>query len=167
VSKHGVWVDKQIALLQENSLHRFHAGWSNFADWVNDSVPFAEDDSVPSTGEDSVPSNKRKFTYRQSQRLFIEHFSRRLLLFHQKRNFSCEAHPSTRLLAEAVRAAIGVNGGILDAAMTHGCVGCTHLKRYRSDLIAEGAIFGGGQDVAGEENEENAAVVSTQFTLAS
>ncbi|KAJ7807652.1 hypothetical protein B0H13DRAFT_2386304 [Mycena leptocephala] len=59
-----------------------------------------------------------------------------------------------------VRAAIGVNGRILDAAMTHGCVGCTHLKRYRSDLIAEGAIFGGDQDVAGEETEENAAVIN-------
>ncbi|KAJ7847772.1 hypothetical protein B0H13DRAFT_2405521 [Mycena leptocephala] len=164
-SKHGVWVDKQIALLQENSLHRFHARWSNFADWVNDSVPFAEDAPVPSTGEDSVPFNKRKFTYRQSQRLFIEHFSRRLLLTHQKSYFSCEAYPSTRLLAEAVRAAIGVNGGILDAAMTHGCVGCTHLKRYRPDLIAEGAILGGDPDVAGEENEENAAVIPVVQSL--
>ncbi|KAJ7802719.1 hypothetical protein B0H13DRAFT_1931716 [Mycena leptocephala] len=43
--------------------------------------------------------------------------------------------------------------------MTHGCVGCTHLKR--SDLISEGAIFGSDQDVAGEENEENAAAINT------
>ncbi|KAJ7851327.1 hypothetical protein B0H13DRAFT_1905254 [Mycena leptocephala] len=42
--------------------------------------------------------------------------------------------------------------------MTHGCVGCTHLKRYRSDLIAEGAIFGGDQDVAGEEKEDAAEI---------
>jgi hypothetical protein len=32
VSKHGVWVQRQIALLQENTIHRFHAGWSNFAE---------------------------------------------------------------------------------------------------------------------------------------
>jgi hypothetical protein len=50
--------------------------------------------------------------------------------------------------------------------MTHGCVGCSHLKRSRSDLIAEGTIFGGDRDVAGEEKED-AAVVSIQFTLAS
>ncbi|KAJ7679922.1 hypothetical protein B0H17DRAFT_1206314 [Mycena rosella] len=137
VSKHGIWVHRKIALSQENSLHRFHAGWSNFADWLND----------------CTPDSGRKFTYRQSQRLFIEHFSRRLLHFHKQENFACEAHPSTRLLAEAVRAAIGVNGGVLDAGMTHGCAGCTHLKRYRSDLIAEGAILGHNQEVAGLGNK--------------
>ncbi|KAJ7447700.1 hypothetical protein FB451DRAFT_1147886 [Mycena latifolia] len=137
VSKHGIWVHRKIALCQENSLHRFHAGWSNFADWIND----------------CMPDSGRKFTYRQSQRLFMEHFSRRLLLFHKQDNFSCEAHPSTRLLAEAVRAVIGVNGGVLDSGINHGCIGCTHLKRYRSDLIAEGAHLGNDQDVAGLENE--------------
>ncbi|KAF7371760.1 hypothetical protein MVEN_00032600 [Mycena venus] len=136
VSKHGIWVHKRISLSQENAVQRFHAGWSNFADWVNDTT-----------------QTKRKFTYRQSQRLFIEHFARRLLLFHNRHDFSCEAHPSTRLLAEAIRAAIGVNEGVLDAAMKQGCTGCTHLKRYRSDLIAEGAVLGGDQDVAGLEDE--------------
>lgn len=33
--------------------------------------------------------------------------------------------------------------------------------RYRSDLIAEGAVFGEEQDVAGEANEGNAAMVSS------
>ncbi|KAJ6537067.1 hypothetical protein B0H19DRAFT_1038508 [Mycena capillaripes] len=146
VSKHGIWVHRQIAVFQEKALHRFHAGWSNFADWVNDSKPHP----------------KKKLTYRQSQRLFVEHFSRRLLLFHKHDNFSCEAHPSARLLAEAVRATIGVNGGVLDAAMTHGCTGCTHVKRYRSDLIAEGAVLGGDQNVAGvEENEDDAEMDNT------
>jgi hypothetical protein len=37
--------------------------------------------------------------------------------------------------------------------MAHGCTGCTHLKRYRSDLLAEGAVLGHAQDVAGLENE--------------
>ncbi|KAJ7936710.1 hypothetical protein B0H13DRAFT_2261798 [Mycena leptocephala] len=137
VSKHGVWVHRKIAVCQENSLHRFHAGWSNFADWINE---FTRD-------------SDRKFTNCQSQCLFLEHFSRRLLVFHKKDNFTCESHPSTRLIGEAVRAAIGVNGGVLDAGMTHGCTGCTHLKRYRPDLIAEGAVLGDDQEVAGLENE--------------
>ncbi|KAJ6505036.1 hypothetical protein C8R45DRAFT_1060321 [Mycena sanguinolenta] len=85
VSKHGIWVHKQIAQSQENAVHRFHAAWANFAEW---------------------------------------HFARRLLLFHNKPDFSCEAHPSTRLLAEAVRATIGVNGGVLEMAMDHGCIDC-------------------------------------------
>ncbi|KAJ6450131.1 hypothetical protein C8R47DRAFT_1204725 [Mycena vitilis] len=148
VSKHGIWVHREIALSQEHSLNRFHAGWSNFAEWVNDST-----------------RSKRKLTYRQSQRLFVEHFSRRLLLFHARGNFTCEAHPSTRLLAAAVRATLGANGGVLDAAMKHGCTDCTHLKRYRSDLIAEGAILGGDQDVAGMEPNAEAADANNEPVL--
>ncbi|KAJ6455270.1 hypothetical protein C8R47DRAFT_1328937 [Mycena vitilis] len=133
ISKHGVWVHRQIAVYQENALNRFHSGWSNFADWLNDST-----------------GSERKLTYRQSQRLFIEHFSRRLLSFHGKETeFYCLAHPSTRLLSQAVRAAIGINGGVLYTAMSHGCTECTHIKRYHSDLINEGAVLGADLDVAG------------------
>ncbi|KAJ6478188.1 hypothetical protein C8R45DRAFT_1156833 [Mycena sanguinolenta] len=96
VSKKGIWVHRQVARLQESALNRFHAGWSNFADSLNDV-----------TG-----ARQRKFTYRQSQRLWTEHFARRLLVFHnQIENFSCNAHPSTSSLSETVRAAIGIDGG--------------------------------------------------------
>ncbi|KAJ7473665.1 hypothetical protein B0H11DRAFT_2282525 [Mycena galericulata] len=133
VSKHGIWAHRRIALFQENALDRFQAGWSNFADWLNAST-----------------HSEKKLTYRQSQRLFIEHFSRRLLSFHQKNDdFSCSAHPSTRMLSEEVRAAIGVNGGCLPAAMTHGCADCTHVKRYHCDLVNEGIVLGPNVDVAG------------------
>ncbi|KAJ7110994.1 hypothetical protein C8R44DRAFT_833366 [Mycena epipterygia] len=133
VSKHGVWVHRKIAVAQEKALHRFHSGWSNFADWVNDCT------------EDV----KRKLTYRQSQRLFLEHFARRLLIAHNKDStFCCEAHPSAQLLAKEVRRVIGINGGVLPISMSHGCIQCTHVKRYRSDLIQEGAILGGNAEVA-------------------
>ncbi|KAJ7098821.1 hypothetical protein C8R44DRAFT_747906 [Mycena epipterygia] len=133
VSKHGVWVHREIAVAQEKALHRFHSGWSNFADWVNDCT------------EDV----KRKLTYRQSQRLFLEHFARRLLIAHNKDStFCCEAHPSAQLLAKEVRRVIGINGGMLPISMSHGCIQCTHVKRYRSDLIQEGAILGGNAEVA-------------------
>ncbi|KAK7041012.1 hypothetical protein R3P38DRAFT_3179515 [Favolaschia claudopus] len=146
ISKHGIWAHRKVAILQESAVHRMHAGWSNLADLVND-----------------FTGNQRKLTYRQSQRLFVEHFSRRLLLFHSRENFSCDAHPSTRSLAEAVRAEIGVNGGILESAMTHGCTNCTHLKRYRSDLAAAGANFGQAQGVAGLENEEIEMVYHSNY----
>ncbi|KAJ6477754.1 hypothetical protein C8R45DRAFT_833555 [Mycena sanguinolenta] len=134
VSKAGIWVHRQVAVLQESALNRFHAGWSNFADSLNDV-----------TG-----THQRKFTYRQSQRLWAEHFSRRLLVFHDRiHTFSCKAHPSTSSLSEAVRSAIGVNGGVLPCAMAHGCTECTHIKRFRSDLVAEGAMFGQDSEVAG------------------
>ncbi|KAF8182469.1 hypothetical protein K438DRAFT_1908058 [Mycena galopus ATCC 62051] len=125
MSKHGVWAHRQVAIQQENALHRFHGGWSNFADWVNDSTGLA-----------------RTMTYRQSQRLFMEHFCRRLLVFHDKHaDFTFEAHASTRSLSEAVRATIGVNGGVLGTTMSHGCVNCTHVKHYHSDLVNEGVVL--------------------------
>ena len=38
ISKHGIWAHRQIAVVQEKALLRFHAGWSNFADWINDTI---------------------------------------------------------------------------------------------------------------------------------
>ncbi|KAJ7757675.1 hypothetical protein B0H14DRAFT_3096596 [Mycena olivaceomarginata] len=106
MSKHGVWAHRQIAILQENALNRFHSGWSNFADWLNDST-----------------GSRRKMT--------------------------------TRSLTEAVRATIGENGGVLATAMTHGCVDCTHIKRYRSDLDVAG--------MAASATDDNTLYVLTFF----
>ncbi|KAJ7065102.1 hypothetical protein B0H15DRAFT_926043 [Mycena belliarum] len=139
VSKHGIWVDRRIAVAQEKALSRFRSGWSNWADWIND---YSED-------------SQNKLTHRQSQRLFLEHFSRRLLLAHRKeQQFHCEAHPSASVLAEKVRNVIGVNGGVLPASMSHGCQNCTHVKRFRSDLIDEGAVLGGNTEVADSSEAE-------------
>lgn len=124
VSKQGVWVHRKIAIAQEKALHRFHSGWANFADWINDST-------------DDI---NMKFTYRQSQRLFLEHFSRRLLIAHGKHeNFSCGAHSDAKTLAKKVREVIGENGGALPTAMTHGCMDCTHVKRYGTVVNGGGA----------------------------
>ena len=65
ISKHGLWVDRRIARTQENAVREFRAGWANFANWINSTV-------------DEGPT----ITYRQSKRLFVEHFSRRLLVAH-------------------------------------------------------------------------------------
>lgn len=115
ISKHGVWAHRKVAVAQERALFRFHAGWSNFADWINESL--AED---------------HKITYRQSQHLFVEHFSRRLLVAHNcDHQFSSPAHPSSSFLVEAVRDVIGRNGGAVRSAIKHACADCTHHKRYR------------------------------------
>ena len=57
-------------------------------------------------------------------------------------NFICRADPSTRDLARTVRDAIGKDGGVVPGSMEHGCMECTHRKRYRSDLEREGATIG-------------------------
>ena len=36
---------------------------------------------------------------------------------------------------------IGCNGRSTATSMKHGCIDCTHRKRYRSDLLDEGAIL--------------------------
>ncbi|KAJ7778448.1 hypothetical protein B0H16DRAFT_1300737 [Mycena metata] len=136
VSKSGIWVHRKIAVAQEKALHRFHSGWSNFADWVND----------------STNDINMKITYRQSKRLFLEHFARRLLVAHEEdADFTCEAHAPADSLAAAVRKAIGENGGVIPAAMSHGCMDCTHVKRYKSDLVREGAILAGDAEIVGSE----------------
>jgi hypothetical protein len=58
------------------------------------------------------------------------------------------------MLAEEVRRIIGINGGVLPTSMSHGCTECTHVKRYRSDLIREGAVLGGNTEVANTTEPE-------------
>ncbi|KAJ7057117.1 hypothetical protein C8F01DRAFT_1153474 [Mycena amicta] len=125
VSKQGVWMHRRIGTAQEASVYRFHTGWSSFAEWIND---LTKDVNI-------------QFTYRQSQRLFLEHFSRRLLVAHgRSTTFSLDAaHGAAKDLASAVRDIVGVNGGPLPTSMTHSCTECTHLKRYKSELEVEGA----------------------------
>jgi CxC5 like cysteine cluster associated with KDZ transposases len=89
----SIWAHRCIALVQEKALLHFHSGWSNFADWINETI-----------------GGGSKMTYQQSQRLFIENFSQRLLVAHEKEAaFACPAHPSACLLAEHVHDIVGCN----------------------------------------------------------
>ena len=142
VSKHGIWVHRKIAIAQEKALCRFHAGWSNFADWLNDTI-----------------GGKIRMTYHQTQRLYLEHFTRCLLVTHGKQNFASPANPSSRALAESIRGEIGCDGGILASAMHHGCMDCTHHKRYRVDLINEGVELNEAIDNVAELAVEGEAEV--------
>ncbi|KAF7797854.1 hypothetical protein EIP86_009060 [Pleurotus ostreatoroseus] len=135
ISKHGLYVDRAVAYVQESAVREFRAGWANFANFVNNSL-----------------TSGPKITNRQSQRLFMEHFARRLLVAHNKTaDFTCDANASTPGLAASVRTVIGVDGGMIEASLHHGCLDCTHRKRYRADLIAEGAnLNADSQLMAGE-----------------
>ncbi|KAJ7669426.1 hypothetical protein DFH06DRAFT_183659 [Mycena polygramma] len=145
VSKHGIWMHRRIALTQQHAILRFHSGWSNFADWLSDTI-----------GCDP------KITYRQSQRLYFEYFSRRLIVAHGlEDSFTVAADSSAHVLAEAVRTVIGRNGGVVAGAMEHGCTNCTHVKRYAADLVAEGATLdtSGTGVVDGGDNSSNDNIV--------
>ncbi|KAJ7871932.1 hypothetical protein B0H13DRAFT_2554153 [Mycena leptocephala] len=140
VSKHGVWMDRRIAITQENAILRFRSGWSNFAEWLSDTI-----------------GQKPRVTTRQSQRLYFEHFARRLIAAHELTDtFSIPSNSDSKTLAEAVREKIGVNGGTIARTMAHGCTDCTHLKRYRSDLLANGVSLGDRvEGVADDPSEPN------------
>ncbi|KAF9471637.1 hypothetical protein BDN70DRAFT_926075 [Pholiota conissans] len=137
VSKRGVWIHRNIAKAQEHAVFRFRCGWSNFSGWLND-----------------ILQSKPGVTNRQAQRLFIEHFSRRLLREHAKENeFQLKVNATSLDFVAAICDIIGHNGGTVPSAFLHGCQECMHVKRFRSDLISEGATFDEGQAVAGlEEN---------------
>ena len=133
ISKHGLWVDRRVALAQENAVREFRAGWSNFAKWVSAMVP-------------EGPA----MTYCQSRRLFIEHFGRRLLLSHgHSASFSCPANLDTSMFAGHLCDTVGKDGGVLADALHHGCMDCTHRKRYRTDLLDEGAVLDDDPESAG------------------
>ncbi|KAJ7585586.1 hypothetical protein C8J56DRAFT_1052899 [Mycena floridula] len=109
-----------------NALLRFYSGWSNFASWMNDALLL-----------------NPKITNRQSQRLFLEYFGRRLVIAHGLMDtFRCPANPNSADLSEYIRDAIGRDGGILASSMDHGCLQCTRWKRFREDLVAEGVELG-------------------------
>lgn len=124
ISKSGLWAHRSIAHAQENAINRFHSSWFSFASWINDNL-----------------TSKPNMTNRQSRRLFLEHFTRRLLIAHGKSNdFVCTANSNSSDFAEPLREAIqGIDGGCLPDSIHHGCIECTHKKRYQTDLIEEGA----------------------------
>ncbi|EKM48949.1 uncharacterized protein PHACADRAFT_107890, partial [Phanerochaete carnosa HHB-10118-sp] len=133
ISKHGLWVDRRVALGQENAVREFRAGWSNFAKWIS-----------------AMTRDGPAMTYRQSRRLFIEHFGRRLLLAHgHSASFACPANLDSSMFAEHIRDMIGKDGGTLARSLQHGCMDCTHHKRYHTDLLDEGAVLDDDPESAG------------------
>ncbi|KAJ7912590.1 hypothetical protein B0H13DRAFT_1613336 [Mycena leptocephala] len=140
VSKHGIWIDRRVAVAQENAILRFHSGWANFAEWLSDTIG-------------ATP----RITTRQSQRLYFEHFARRLISAHGlEDSFTVPAHSSAQVLVESIRDAIGKDGGVVAGSMEHGCTRCTHLKRYTTDLLAEGAILDQNENGVVDAPQENA-----------
>lgn len=150
VSKHGVWAVRDLAIAQEKAVYRFHAGFFNFAEWVNDCSIGTEENGL------------KTLTVRQSQKMFTEHLSRRLIQAHGMQDtFQCPANPSANSLAGYVRDALGKDGGLVAGSMEHGCVECTHKKRYRSDLATEGVDFNqqrSENQVAGDDLNDNVSV---------
>jgi hypothetical protein len=109
ISQTGVWVTRDLAVAQEKAIYRFHAGFFNFTEWLNDT------------------NDTKTLTVRQSQKMFTEHFARRLIQAHQMQDtFQCPANPSANGPAKAVRDAIGQDGRIVPGAMEHECTECMH-----------------------------------------
>ncbi|KAJ7827428.1 hypothetical protein B0H13DRAFT_2256917 [Mycena leptocephala] len=120
-----------IAITQENSVLRFRSGCDTIGE-------------------------KPRVTTRQSQRLHFEHFARRLIYAHGLTSTFCvPSDCASQVIAETVRQQIGLDGGIIAGSMTHGCMDCTHLKRYKSDLLASGASLDDRVEGIADDPSEN------------
>lgn len=146
-----LWAHRDIAYMQESSFLNLHCGWSSFANFLNDWRP----------GQQNV------VTYRQVQRLFVEHFARRMLSAHGLlATFECHLDPNTKDLMDAVVRAIGRDGGAAPKAFEHHCEECTHPKRYRP---APGAIAVNVRDdamVGGDDDDAEGAAAAVCAFLA-
>ncbi|KAJ7867067.1 hypothetical protein B0H13DRAFT_2236758 [Mycena leptocephala] len=113
-ARHGIWVHRRIALAQENAVLNFHSGWSNFAQCLSDTIG-----KIPALPFDNP-------------------------------NIDCCAWPhghfrlsntNSQVIANTIREYIGANGGVVAGAMSHGCSDCTHMKCYKSNLLAAGVAL--------------------------
>lgn len=108
---------------QEKTILPTQAGWANYAALMNDKYGSGTNVFLP---------------VRQSQRMFVEHFSRRLLQAHGIVNFICTPHSTVDVLCQEVLTAIQCQiGSNVPGALSHGCVHCAHQKRYYSDFTHE------------------------------
>ncbi|KAJ6452973.1 hypothetical protein C8R45DRAFT_1193402 [Mycena sanguinolenta] len=111
VSKGGIWKHQRLAFAQEHAILRFRLGWPYFAEWLSDTMGF-------------LP----RITTRPSQRLYFEHFARRLIVARGlEASFTVHSNSNAQTLAEAVRNVIGRDGGIVAGAMDHG------KRQFKSD----------------------------------
>ncbi|KAJ7587818.1 hypothetical protein C8J56DRAFT_890692 [Mycena floridula] len=60
--------------------------------------------------------------------------------------FGSHSGPEFYPFFKYIREELGCNGGVLKNSMEHACMNCTHKKRYRDDLVAEGANLDGEVD---------------------
>ncbi|KAJ7058879.1 hypothetical protein C8F01DRAFT_1303078 [Mycena amicta] len=141
VSKHGVWVHRRVARAQENAVVKFHCGWTSFTEWLNDTIE---------------SGTHTKVTIRQSQRLYLEHFARRLARAHNiEDHLVTPADCTSQILSESVRNLIGRDGGLAPKSMEHGCTECTHVKQYAEELRATGVTLDSAENaVVGSDIEE-------------
>jgi hypothetical protein len=106
-------------------------------------------------------------TARQSQRIFVEHFSWRLLQAHGVQDsFWCRPDLNSDDLVHSVLVHVnGLDRGLVAGAKSHACAECTHQKRYFSDLIAGQSLQHLPPDAVAEVDPVTIAGVSDCFML--
>ncbi|KAJ7725665.1 hypothetical protein DFH07DRAFT_871769 [Mycena maculata] len=132
VSKQGVWAHRKIALAQEKAVQRLHCGWSNFANWVND---MTEDIN-------------QRLTYRQAQKALRRAFFPAAFAGSPRvRDIYLRCPRPCKISHCSCKRGHWENGGVIPGAMDHGCMDCTHVKRYGVPVVNAG----GAADVVGSE----------------
>lgn len=128
ISKHGLWVHRKVAMLQEDAILEFRGSFQRFRRFFNQA--FGEGEKL--------------LTERQTHRLFAEYFVRVLLDAHGSLDeFECPAFAAPAVLIQAALQILGQNGGVVPGAKDHECDNCMHEKRYAtSQQTQEGSESG-------------------------
>lgn len=122
ISKHGLWVHRKVATLQEDAILEFRGSFQRFRLFFNKA--FGNGDKL--------------LTERQTHRLFAEYFVRVLLDAHGLLDeFECPAFAAPAVLIQAALLILGQDGGVVPGAKDHECNNCMHEKRYAASEQTE------------------------------
>ncbi|KAF8523561.1 hypothetical protein JB92DRAFT_3261174 [Gautieria morchelliformis] len=137
----NIWVDRCVAQFQEAAIFRFKASWQGFADVLNRS--FLRDSLLLRDA--------------QTHKLFVEHFTRRLVVAHGLENvFTCAPDPSADNMTKALLGFVGSNRGIVPGSLSHVCLDCAHQKRSRSDNVEDPQLGSTPDDALAEVDDPGA-----------
>ncbi|KAF8485524.1 hypothetical protein JB92DRAFT_2836847 [Gautieria morchelliformis] len=137
----NIWVERRVVQFQEAAIFRFKASWQGFADVLNRSFL-----------QDSLHLRDE-----QSHKLFVEHFTRRLVVAHGLENiFTCAPDPSADNMTKALLGLIGRNQGIVPGSLDHVCIDCAHQKHYRSDNVQDPQLGRTPDDALAEVDDPGA-----------
>ncbi|KAF8507428.1 hypothetical protein JB92DRAFT_3121862 [Gautieria morchelliformis] len=137
----NIWVDRRVAQFQEAAIFWFKASWQGFADVLNRS--FLRDSLLLRDA--------------QTHKLFVEHFTWRLVVAHGLENvFTCAPDPSADNMTKALLGFIGSNRGIVPGSLSHVCLDCAHQKRSRSDNVEDPQLGSTPDDALAEVDDPGA-----------
>jgi hypothetical protein len=117
VSRHGVWVHRNIAHMLYCAIKHMKTSWAKFTTFFNETFFQGKEESG--------------LTPDQSYHLFVEYFGRILLDRHgELDNFCCLSNTTPSDMVKKMLDILGKDGGCSPGGKEHNCNDCMHPKQY-------------------------------------